>query len=42
MPNRKDERRSINIYTANVKKIEPKDATIKKYDLKKDEKGKYY
>ena len=36
-------RKKINIiYTANVKKIEPKQSTINKYDLKKDDKGKYY
>ena len=36
-------RKKLNIiYTANIKKVEPKESTIKKYDLKKDEKGKYY
>ena len=30
------------LYTANVKKREPKECTIQKYDLKKDERGKYY
>ncbi len=30
------------IYTANIKKREPKESTILKYDLKKDDKGKYY
>ena len=36
-------RKKINIiYTANVKKIEPKESTIRKYDLQKDDKGKYY
>ena len=36
-------RKKLNIiYTANIKKVEPKESTIKKYDLKKDDKGKYY
>ena len=36
-------RKKLNIiYTANIKKVEPKESTIKKYDLKKDEKGNYY
>ena len=36
-------RKKLNmIYIANAKKVEPKESTIKKYDLKKDEKGKYY
>ena len=36
-------RKKINIiYTANVKKIEPTESTIRKYDLQKDDKGKYY
>ena len=36
-------RKRMNIlYTANVKKREPKESTIQKYDLKKDDRGKYY
>ena len=30
------------IDTANVKKIQPKENTIKKYNLKQDDKGKFY
>ena len=41
--NAKEKRRKLNIvYTANVKKIQPKESTINKYGLKQDDKGKYY
>ncbi len=36
-------RKKVNIiYTANVKNVQPKESTIKKYGLKQDDKGKYY
>ena len=36
-------RKKMNIiYTANVKKTQPKENTIKKYNLKQDDKGKFY
>ena len=36
-------RKRVNIiYTANVKKIQPKESTIKKYGLKQNDSGKFY
>ena len=36
-------RKKLNIiYTANVKKIQPKESTIKKYGLKQNDSGKFY
>ena len=40
---RKKHRKKVNIiYTANVKKIQPKESTINKYGLKQDDTGRYY
>ena len=38
----KPRKRVTIIYTANVKKIQPEESTIKKYGLKQTEKGTYY
>ena len=36
-------RKKLNIiYTANIKKIAPRESTIKKYGLKQDDRGKYH